>query len=729
MSGTDVRAVGDGAACVSGGVSRRRFLAGAGLLLAYAASGPGRARADVPAAPAWHGLGGFVRIGTDDSIALIVPNIEMGQGIFTAEAMLIAEELEVPLDRIAVLTASPQDFASVPPTLLKTLSTGGSRSVRSAWLPLRQAGAAARLMLLGAAAERWGVGRELLVAEGGVVRDPTGRHRATYGELAEAAVGQSVPDPVPLKPREAWTLLGRPMPRTDIPAKTTGRAVFGIDVRLPGMAYGAVSACPVIGGTVARLDDRAARAIPGVVDVVSIGTAVAVIARAYWTARRGLAALEIVWDEGAHATLSSADVMTALRDAHTHVPPVMARDADGIDALLADPARRIEAAYELPFLAHAAMEPINTTIHVQADRCDVWVGTQVPTRARLAVAKQTGLPVEKIAIHNQMIGGGFGRRLATDSIEQAAALARHLPYPVQFIWSREEDIQHDLFRPAYYDRMTATLGADGLPSAWVHHVSGGSVADRFAPGGLPHGKLDKDAVAGAADTPYGFSKMRVLWTRADSPVPISWWRGVGPAHNVYVVECFLDEVAAAAGADPVAYRRRLLAHNPRSLAVLDRVARESGWGQALPAGSGRGVALHNAFGSFCAVVAEISVRADGTIRIARVTVALDCGFVINPDIIRAQIEGGLLFGFSAALNGEITFREGRVQQSNFHDYPQMRINEAPAVDIHILDSTEAPGGIGEVGTVSAFPALGNALFAATGRRWRRYPFRDARKTA
>ncbi|GBQ29631.1 xanthine dehydrogenase family protein molybdopterin-binding subunit [Gluconacetobacter azotocaptans] len=704
------------------GLTRRRLLAGGGLVLAFAAAP--RARGDSLSRPDAGpvSLGGFVRIGVDDTISLVVPNIEMGQGIYTAEAMLIAEELEVTLEQVRVVTALPQDLPAAPPELLRTLSTGGSKSIRKGWRSLREAGAAARMMLLTAAAGRWGVPVEALRAQAGVVSCPARGLEARYGALAEAAGALPVPTAVPLRERSAWRLIGRPVPRLDVPDKTTGRAMFGIDLQVPDMGYGAVSACPVPGGTLARMNEAAARAVPGVTDVVSIGTAVCVVARRYWAAQKGLAALDPQWDGGANARLSSADLMQALRQGAAGGTAVIARDAEGIDAALSEGGRRVEAVYELPFLAHAAMEPINVTIHLRADGCDVWAGTQVPTRARQIVARLTGLPPGRVAIHNQMIGGGFGRRLATDSIEQAVRFAGHLSRPVKFIWSREEDIRQDHFRPAYCDRMAASLGADGLPRAWVHHVTGGSVVDRSMPGGLPAGQLDHDAVAGAVDTPYDLGRMRVMWTRVDPPVAIGWWRGVGPAHNAYVVESFIDELAEVAGVDPVEYRRRLLGKNPRSRAVLDRVAREAGWGGPLPPGTGRGVSLHNAFGSCCAAIVEVSAPPEGALRIVRATVAVDCGIVVNPDTVRAQIEGGLLFGFSAALYGEITFANGRVEQRNFNDYRVMRINECPAIAVSIIPSDEPPGGIGEVGTVSAFPALGNAIYAATGQRRRRYPF-------
>jgi isoquinoline 1-oxidoreductase subunit beta len=720
--------------------SRRRFLRGGALVLAYAATGRPKAFA-AGEQPGLHAIqnvagggdegqafkgfapGGLVRIGSDGRISLIAPNVEMGQGIYTAEAMLIAEELEVGLDQIEVLAAPPNEELYKQP-LLNSQTTGGSTSVRGAWVPLRQAGAAARVMLVNTAAGRWQVpAAECRASRAAVTHESSGRS-LTYSELADDAAKQPVPKDVPLKDPKDWTLVGRTQRRVDTPAKVDGSAVFGIDVRLPEMKVAAVAACPVIGGRLRGVDDQAAKAVAGVRDVVRIDNAVMVTADHYWAAQRGLEALGIDWDEGPNATLSSEAIVRDLRDAYGHRPAILARHEGDVDGAMARAAKKVEAAYELPFLAHATMEPINTTVHVQPDRCDIWVGTQVPTVAQQLAAQITGLPLEKVFIHNQYLGGGFGRRLEADSIAQAAKFARQVPYPVKIVWSREEDIRHDLYRPAYYDRLQAALGADGLPLAWVDHVTGGSVMGHYVPEGLPEGKLDEDAVEGAKETPYAFPAIHVDWVRQDPPVPITWWRGVGPTHNVYVVESFLDELAHAAGRDPVEYRRALLGHNPRSRAVLDLAAEKAGWGSALPAGRGRGVSLHDSFGSHLAVVAEVAVSPQGVVRLTRVVAAVDCGFTVNPDTVVAQIQGGLVFGFSAALYSDITFKDGRVEQGNFNDYRTMRMNETPPIEVFQTRNMEAPGGIGETGTVSAAPALGNAIFAATGKRLRRYPFRQ-----
>jgi isoquinoline 1-oxidoreductase beta subunit len=719
------------------GPPRRHVLGAGSLLLAFVALGRNRAHAagEQPGllaiqnttgggqiGTAFQGFapGGFIRIAQDGTITLILPNVEMGQGIYTAQAALLAEELEVGLDQVT-LSPAPANEELYRQPLLKSQSTGGSTSVRGAWVPLRQAGAAARTMLIGAAAQTWGVpAGECTVRRGVVTHRSTGRSLG-YGGLVDEAGRQPVPKDVPLKDPAAWEIIGKPVKRLDTPAKVDGSAVFGIDIRLPGMKIAAVAACPVLGGKLKLVDDAPARAVPGVRDVIKIDNAVAVTGDHYWAAKQGLAALRIEWDNGANADVSSRAILDALRNAYGTRRAVLARHDGDVDGEFARASKRVEAAYELPFLAHATMEPINTTIRVGPDGCEIWVGTQVPTAAQAIAAKTLGLPLDKVTIYNQYVGGGFGRRLEADSIEQAAKIARGLAYPVKIIWSREEDIQHDLYRPAYYDRISAALGPDGLPVAWVDHITGGSVMGHYFPGGLAEGKLDEDAVEGAKELPYDIPAIHVDWTREDPPVPITWWRGVGPTHNVYAVESFIDELAHAAGRDPVEYRRALLTKNPRSRAVLDLAAQKSGWGTGLAAGIGRGVSLHDSFGSHLAVVVEVAVSPAGEIKLRRVVAAVDCGQTINPDTVKAQIEGGLVFGLSAALYSDITFESGRVQQSNFNDYRMMRMNETPPIEVYQIRNTENPGGIGETGTVSAAPALANAVFAATGKRLRRYP--------
>lgn len=716
------------------GFSRRAALRGAALMLGYAAvARKAWAAGEQPSlriyadgvmetGDAFEGFapGGFIRIGSDGAIQLIVPNVEMGQGIYTSEAMLIAEELEVGMDQVTVLPAPPNEELYRQP-ILKSQVTGGSTSIRGAYGPLRQAGAAARTMLIEAAAASLAVPVGELVARRGAVRHEASGRSVPYAELAVAASGGRVPQEVQLKPPSEWELIGRPIKRVDTPAKVNGTAVFGIDVKIEGMKIAAVEACPVRGGRLARVDDSRARAVPGVVDVVTIENAVAVVADHYWAARTGLEALEVEWEAGQNAALSTDELLSALKSASETGTPILGRAEGDAPAAFRDAPTKVEAVYRLPFLAHATMEPINTTIHVTPEGCDIWVGTQVPTAAQGAAAAVLGLPPERVRVHNQLLGGGFGRRLVVDSIVQAAAIGKAVSYPVKIIWSREEDIRQDHYRPAYYDRIAAGLGPDGLPVAFLDRVTGGSVLGNYLPTGLPEGTIDSDAIEGAAETPYAFPNLLVDWVREDPPFPVTWWRGVGPTHNVFVVESFVDECALAAGRDPVAYRLAMLGHNPRAATVLRLAAERANWGETLPVGRGRGVSLHQSFGSFLAVVVDVTVEG-GIIRMDRIVAAVDVGRRINPDTVVAQVEGGVVFGLSAALYDGITFENGVVLESNFHDYRQMRIDEVPPFETIVVESEEEPGGLGESGTVSAAPALGNAIFAATGRRLRDLPF-------
>ncbi|MFM0342266.1 xanthine dehydrogenase family protein molybdopterin-binding subunit [Paraburkholderia fungorum] len=711
--------------------ARRRFLTAGALLVGFAFVRPARAFEREPdlaaigaldaAATGFDGFvpDGFIRIGVDGRIVLVVPSVEMGQGIATGEAMMIAEELEVGLDQVEVALA-PADLHAYTQSLLKAQATGGSTSVRAFFIPLRQAGAAARTMLIGAAAERWRVApAECVVARGVITHQRTGR-TLTYGAVASAARRQPVPREVSLKPVSQFKLIGKPAKRVDTAAKVNGTARFGIDAMVDGMRVAAIAMCPTMGGRLRSLDERASRALPGVVDILRIDDAVAVVGENYWTAKRGLDLLKIEWDEGPHTTLTSAILAESLRSAQgTPIKGSLTGDPDRV----IDEAgkQRIEATYNLPYLAHAALEPINTTIHVRRDGCDIWVGTQVPEIARIVTAEIIGLPPEKIIVRNHLIGGGFGRRLAVDTIQQAARFGMQVGYPLKIIWTREQDIQHDRFRPAYHDTIAAAPGKDGLPMAWTHRTRCSTVRSYYDRKPFPQGQLDHDAVAGAADLPYAIPALRSDWVRHDGPVALNWWRGVGETHNVFVVESFLDELAHAAGQDPLAYRRALLGKNPRSLAVLNKAAQAAGWGRPLPPRCARGISLHDSFGTHAALVIEVEVDTEGEIQLRRATAAVDCGIAVNPDSVIAQIEGGVLFGLSAALYNGITFENGRVQQSNFHDYRQIRMNEVPQFEVLLVPSEEKPGGLGEVGTVSAAPALGNAIFAATGVRLRALP--------
>jgi isoquinoline 1-oxidoreductase beta subunit len=694
------------------------LLAGGGLVLSLRLPTLARA-ADTTAAEFMPNA--FVRIEPSGAITLIMPDAEVGQGIYTSAAMLIAEELEVGLDQIQV-QASPPDNAKYASPALGEQATGGSTSIRGDWMRLRQAGAAARVMLVTAAAQRWNVDAAGCTAERGVVHHGPSGKSAAYGELATAAAAVPVPQDVKLKDPADFKLIGTSAKRVDTPSKVNGTAIYGIDAKLPGMKIATLAICPVKGGKLASMDMAAARRVPGVRDVVRVDDlAVAVIGDHMWAAKIGLDALAPIWDGGSNGRIASKDIRAAL-DKASQSQGVVAKDEGNAAAAIAKAATKVEAIYELPFLSHAPMEPVNCLIHVRPDGAEVWTGTQVPVRTQNAVARVTGLPPNKVVVNNLLSGGAFGRRLDIDMIEIAAGVAKQVPYPVKLVWTREEDLQHDFYRPYYYDRVSAGLDAQGRIVGWTHRVTGSSVMARWIPPAFKNG-LDADAVEGAVETPYEVPASFVDYVRAEPQgLSTGWWRGVGPTHNVFVVESFVDELAAAAKQDAVAYRRTMLDKNPRALAVLNLAAEKSGWGKPLPAGHGRGIALQFAFGSYVAAVLEVEVTGQGEVLPRHATVAIDCGQVINPDTVEAQIQGGFILGLGTALYNEITLADGRVEQSNFHDYRSLRMNEAPLVEVFQIHNQEKPGGVGETGTAAAAPALGNAIFAATGRRLRRLPF-------
>jgi isoquinoline 1-oxidoreductase subunit beta len=710
-----------------GSLSRRTFLkvsaaAGGGLLLSFilprtiwSKEAAGARAADMFAPNA------FIRIGRDGLVTLIMPYVEMGQGTYTSIPMLIAEELEVDLIQVT-LEAAPPDERRYANSIFQIQATGGSTSVRAAWEPLRLAGATARTMLVSAAAQTWKVDPTACHAEKGEVIHATSGRRLKYGALVDTVAKLPIPDHVALKAPEDFTLIGTSAKRLDTPDKVNGKAQFSIDVMIPGMKIATVAACPVFGGRLAGVDDGKAKRIKGVHQVVLLDNAVAVIADHMWAAKQGLAALDIQWDEGPNATLSSAEIIRQLETALLK-PGIIARKDGDVAKAMAEAAMKIEALYQMPFLAHATMEPLSCTVHVRKDGCDVWVGSQVLARAQATAAEVTGLPLEKILVHNQLLGGGFGRRLEVDFITQAVQIAKQVDGPVKVVWTREEDIQHDIYRPYYYDRMVAGLDKGGMPVAWSHRSAGSSIYARWHPPAFKDG-LDPDVLEGAAEPPppYALPNMLVEYVRQEPPgIPTGFWRGVGPTHNVFVVESFIDELATAAKKDPVEYRRALLGASPRAKAVLELAAEKAGWGQPLPTGRGRGVSVQFVFGSYVAQVAEVQVDKNGEVRVTRVVCAVDCGVVVNPDTVKAQMEGGIMFGLAAALFSEITVKNGRVEQSNFNDYRMLRMNEAPAIEVYLVKSGEAPGGIGEPGTSALAPALTNAIFAATGTRIRKLP--------
>jgi isoquinoline 1-oxidoreductase beta subunit len=599
-------------------------------------------------------------------------------------------------------------------------ATGNSNAIRAAWQPLRQAGATARTMLIAAAARRWNVDpASCRAASGEVLHPPTGR-TVKYAELAADAAGMPVPEKVVLKRPEDFNLIGTPAKRLDAPSKVNGTAVYGIDVRPPGVKVATLVQSPVFGGRVKSVNDGAARSVNGVRQIVRLDDAVAVVADHMGAAKKGLEALAIEWDDGPHAKVNTQAIAAELEQA-TLKAGAVAQNMGDANEVMASAATKVEAIYQVPFLAHATMEPMNCTVHVRKDSCEVWVGNQVIPRAQATAAKVTGLPLDKVVVHNHLIGGGFGRRLEVDGVTRAVEIAKQVDGPVKVVWTREEDIQHDMYRPYWLDRISAGLDANGMPVAWHHRFAGSSVLARWAPPTFKNG-LDPDTLEGAVDLVYALPNMRVEYLRVEPPgIPTAFWRSVGPSHNVFVTESFIDELAATAKQDPVTYRRALLDKSPRAKAVLDLAAEKAGWGQSMPQGFGRGVSLQFVFGTYMAQIAEVEVSRDGAVRVHRVVCAVDCGIPVNPDTIQAQIQSAVMFGITAALYGEITLKDGRVQQSNFHDYQILRIDQAPAVEVHIAQSRESPGGVGEAGTSAIVPAVTNAIFAATGKRLRKLP--------
>jgi isoquinoline 1-oxidoreductase subunit beta len=659
----------------------------------------------------------FIRIDHMGKTTLVMPQVEMGQGVYTAVAMILCDELDGDYAQIVLEHAPPNDKLYGNP-IFGIQVTGNSNSIRAFWKPLRTAGAAARAMLIQAAAAQWQVDQASCTASNGKVMHAASGRALAYGDLVGAASLLPVPKNPPLKHPKDFTLIGKPLKRFDTPNKSDGKVVYGIDAMLPGMKFATLAQCPVFGGKVAHVDDGAAKNISGVRQVVVLDDLVAVVGDHMWAAKQGLDALVITWDEGPNARINSSDVWEDLRAA-SKKNGVIAKSVGNVDKGLAQ-GDRFDGEYELPFLAHATMEPQNCTVSLTPGACEIWTGTQVMTRVQSAAAQAADLPVDKVIVHNHYIGGGFGRRLETDMVTSAVRIARHVDGPLKVLWTREEDIRHDIYRPVYRDVISASVSG-GKIVAWKYRVTGSSIMARWAPSIFKNG-IDIDAVDSAVDMPYDIPNRTVEYVRAEPPaVPTGFWRGVGPNNNVFAIECFIDELARRAGKDPIDFRRGMLDNNPRLKAALDLVAEKSDWGTPLPPRAGRGVCAQPSFGSFIATVVEAEVNEYGEVHLRRVTSAVDTGIAVNPDTIVAQLQGGLIFGLTAALYGEVTIDKGRVQQSNFNDYRMLRIDQVPNIDVHVIKSGENPGGIGETGCTAGPPALRNAIYAATGVALRRLP--------
>ncbi len=705
-----------------------------------------------------HALNGWFKITPDNVVTVMAPRQEMGQGVYTALAMLVAEELDADWSKVKVESA-PVDKMYANITMLTdglpfddddksyaasvarrvgyslgdTLgvqATGGSTSVRDGWEPMRIAGASAREMLIAAAAQQWQVPASECTTRSGVVSHQASSKQASYGELASAAALLAPPMQPKLKDPENYLLLGKSQRRLDIPEKVTGAAIFGIDIRVPDMVYAAIAQCPVFGGTLKSIDDAKIKSMPGVKRIVALPNSVAVIADSYWRAQTALAALPIIWDEGANGKLESAAIADQFKRAMESDKAGAYRNEGDVAAELGRAAKVIEAHYQVPFLAHATMEPINCTARVANGGCEVWISNQAPSLVQWIAGKTAGVETDKVVVHTPYLGGGFGRRAEMDAVVQAVTLAKELNgAAVKLLWSREEDTQHDMYRPAALSKFRAALDGDGKPTAWWNRIVGPSVTlsfmERIVPWAASDMMQDKTNAEGSADMQYEIANLKVEHVLSRTPIPVGFWRSVGHSYNAFFKESFVDELAHAAGKDPFEFRKSLLRQHPRHSKVLSTAAEKAGWGTPLEKGRGRGIALHESFHTIVAQVAEVAVSPDGEIQVKRVVCAIDCGRTINPDTIVAQMEGGIIFGLSAALFGEITVKDGRVEQGNFPSYDMVRLAETPLIEVHIIDSDAVIGGVGEPGTPPIAPAVANAIFAATGKRIRQLPLQSS----
>jgi len=715
-------------------LGRRSFLkatvaAAAGLTIGFNWTGPPR-RAPAATADAF-APNAFLRVAPDNSVTVIAKHLEMGQGSYTGLATIVAEELDADWAQIRVESA-PADAKLYNNLAFGTIQgTGGSSAIANSWMQLRQAGAAARAMLVAAAAAEWNVPAAEIVADRGVLSHTASRRQASFGELAGKAAAQPLPTQVALKDPKDFKLIGRKLPRVDVPAKSNGTAQFTIDVTFPGMLVAVLQRPPLFGATVKSFDATAAKAVPGVAAVVQVPRGVAVVGGSFWAAKKGRDALKVDWDDAKAEKRSSSAIIEEYRKL-VEQPGKPARQEGDVAGVLQAAAKSVSASYEFPYLAHAPMEPLDAVVKLDANGCEIWAGDQFQTIDQANAAAVAGLKPEQVTIHTLYAGGSFGRRANTvsDYIVEAVSIAKALGAngtPVKLQWTREDDIRGGLYRPAYVHKLEAGLNAQGQLVGWRHRIVGQSImaGTSFAQRAVKDG-VDRTSVEGAANLPYAIPNLAVELTTTESPVPVLWWRVVGSSHTAYAVEAFIDEVAEAAGQDPYRFRRALLAHQPRHRGVLDLAAEQAGWGQPLPKGRGRGIAVAEAFHTYVAQVTEVTVGADGKVKVDRVVCAVDCGVAVNPDVIAAQMEGGIGFGLGAALYGAITLKDGQVEQSNFDGYQVLRIDDMPKVEVHIVPSTEAPTGVGEPGVAPIGPAVANAAFAATGKRYRVLPFSAAR---
>lgn len=744
------------------GISRRQFLiagtaVGGGLLVGCASPSPENrlgSKADFPEANGEIALNGWVKISPDGKVTVAVPRSEMGQGVLTSLPMLLVEELDArwedvtveqaPVARIYANTAllinvipfgvdDDSLMARVARSSMQRMGyalslqvTGGSSSIRDAWEPLRLAGATARGMLIRAAAQKWKVRADDCIAENGVVIYPDTGHKMTFAELAKSAAEQEVPRDVPFKDPSKYKLIGKPVKRLDIPSKTNGSAQFGIDTRLDGLLYATIAQPPVFGATVTSFDASAASKMRGVVKVFKIRDGVVVVANSWWRAKQAMAEVKISYSSTDHDKLSSADIRKQFEQALQDQSGFgFTNKGDAKDALK-DASKVIESTYWAPYLAHAAMEPVNCVAQVQGKKVEVWASTQSPSLAKWKAAQVADVDMEHVTLHVPLLGGGFGRRLEIDMVEQAVAIAKELDgKPVKLVWTREEDTQHDMYRPAALSHFQAAIGKDGRVSAWSNKLVAQSIGYASVKRLMPMAAADtpdKNQIEGAFDIPYGFEHISVKQVRPQVPVPVGSWRSVGHSYNAFFTESFIDELAYAVGQDPYAYRKSLLNEHPRHRIVLQTAAEKAGWGKPLPPGVARGIALHESFGSICAQVAEVSVF-EGAVKVHRVVCAIDCGIVVNPDTVEAQMQSSIVFGLSAALFGEITIADGRVEQSSFPSYDVVHMSHMPKVETHIVRNTHAPGGVGEPGTPPIAPAVANAIYALTKQRIKSLPIR------